>query len=516
MKLKDQLRQLRYIRLQRWLVIICLVTIGISIGNWLGQQEIGIKLNYKIYQYLRKRTSTLPPSAKNTVVVLIGDEEYWKGELGRRAPIKRDYLADVIRALDRVNPRAIAIGFDLHSPTSDGSIVEHSDYKKETDIFLNAVRDVSKRTPIVLPKTIAWREGYYISESDIYDGFDFQGGKVTTGYIALPFDIQRIPLELTLKDGTTVESFPQAIINLAYADERPLQHIQQNEWIAYGDYIDPENFSQLFTGDVLNADPNTLESRITNKIVIIGAAWNSRSYRKGPPVDLHSTPIGNISGAFLNANYVEALLESRVYTPVNHIFLTLINILIIIVVLIILILEMRLLLRLTLVMILGILWALYIFNFIQDTTTLFEFVVPLLLIALNTILWQIFDWRLEAHKNIHQREVYEQLPALPSQAKSKVEVINNRQSRSLLNIISYRNILPPEPVIAFYLLISAFISFLVLRLITNEEIIVALGTLILAIVGMRLLSTLHKTRQISRFAKDSFRSGVVDSSEVGQ
>jgi hypothetical protein len=55
----------------------------------------------------------------------------------------------------------------------------------------------------------------------------------------------------------------------------------------------------------------------------------------------------------------------------------------------------------------------------------------------------------------------------------------------------------------FYLLVSALAGFLIARLITNQEVIIALGTIVFAILGMWLLAVFYRVRLIVRSLKRS-------------
>lgn len=54
---------------------------------------------------------------------------------------------------------------------------------------------------------------------------------------------------------------------------------------------------------------------------------------------------------------------------------------------------------------------------------------------------------------------------------------------------------------AFYLLISALVGFLIIRLFTAQEFIVALGTIVFAVMGMWLLAVAYSVRLIIRSLK---------------
>lgn len=68
---------------------------------------------------------------------------------------------------------------------------------------------------------------------------------------------------------------------------------------------------------------------------------------------------------------------------------------------------------------------------------------------------------------------------------------------------------PSGSTLALYLMVSGFLGFLVLRALTTQEIIVALGTIVLAVVGMWLIAFLSKLRLIFR----SFRYHQVNGKE---
>lgn len=60
-----------------------------------------------------------------------------------------------------------------------------------------------------------------------------------------------------------------------------------------------------------------------------------------------------------------------------------------------------------------------------------------------------------------------------------------------------------ETRLAVYLLVSAAISFTVLRLVTNDEIVLVWGTLDLAIISMWIWAYISKIRLLSAFLKQT-------------
>ena len=120
-----------------WLTVLALVVVGTVVGELLGDQYVWIKLRYRIYPILQAMTPGKKGERK-TVLVLIDDDDYWKGEFARRVPLKRDYLARLIRALNTAEPTVIALDIDLRSPIPQQGVEELADYRQETQDLLQA------------------------------------------------------------------------------------------------------------------------------------------------------------------------------------------------------------------------------------------------------------------------------------------------------------------------------------------------------------------------------------------
>jgi len=305
---KSKIARLRDKGLFYWLKVVALIVGGIFVGHWLEKQDVATTLRFKIHQAMTLALSPRQPYVTRTVVVLIGDDEFWKGELAMRTPTRRDYLARVVNALDAADASVIALDFALHSPVPDGSSVTYNNYDAETKVLLETIRDVSHRRPVILPKAIRWVEGNYVPESDLYDGFDFQGGLVRGGYTFLPFDVRRVPLSLTMADGTPTDSFAEAIVRAV--KEPALDPVAGLAEAPYGSYLTQTAFPTLSTSQVLSPDGDTLK-KLRHNIVIVGGSWSRLAYQRGPKVDSHLTPVGWLPGAFVHANFVEALLDRR-------------------------------------------------------------------------------------------------------------------------------------------------------------------------------------------------------------
>jgi len=375
-----------------WLTVLVLIGLGVWLGRWLENQEFAIDVRYKCFHALGA-TSYRKAFIQRTVVVLIGDEEYWKGELARRIPTKRDYLAKLIRHLDMADPAVIALDFDLRSQSPDGSYLLHSDYEAETKQLLDAVKEVSRNRWVVLPKTIRLSEKGYETESDIYDGYDFEGGKVRNGYISLPFDIRKVPLKQTMRNGSTVESFAEAIVRVT--NEQALLPVQGLEVLPYGNYLASDAFTKISPTDVLNKTPESF-AKLRHNIVIIGAGWSSKAYGRGSRVDIYPTPVGPLQGALIHANFVEALLDNRTSKPLGETILKIIEIIATFCVAVVFVLISRPLGKLIGIILLVV--GLVAFSYFSwlNLGLFYDFFIPVLLVSFHAAYEQIHEWQTQA------------------------------------------------------------------------------------------------------------------------
>jgi CHASE2 domain-containing sensor protein len=289
----------------------------------------------RLFQYSTDKPRPLEP--RFVKVILIGDDEYWKGYPAGRRPIKRDYLARLVNALDAANAQVIALDFDVRLP--DPAVAAVSvEYKAETDKLIRAIlhaADDGKN--IVLPRTIRFdAQGRYALDPDIYQpygictGFDKTGAwqnpgtsdfpigdpakkNIACGYIALYDDVLALPGRLRLADGSELDSFALAVAKAKNADAAA--GIGDNA--SYVNYIAPERMQALhaiFSAHDLLNDPLVENKRnFGAQAVIVGAGWSSFADHRGYPVDLHHTPVGSIAGALLHDNFAEAVLDSRVF-----------------------------------------------------------------------------------------------------------------------------------------------------------------------------------------------------------
>jgi len=100
--------------------------------------------------------------------------------------------------------------------------------------------------------------------------------------------------------------------------ENMLSDIHQNDFLPFGTFMQEDRFPRVLASDLLYNSSESLCQPLKHNIAIIGAAWHKSSYNEGGLVDLHITPVGRMRGAFAHANYVEALLDGRIYPSLGE------------------------------------------------------------------------------------------------------------------------------------------------------------------------------------------------------
>lgn len=302
----------------RWFYAALLIAAGIWIGDWLEEKQAFLDLRYRGYQITQDVAGRLKGQLydHNTVIVLVGDEEYWKGSYEGRRPINRDRLRELIAALDNYCPKVIALDFDFSSPTPDGSIVEFQKYAEETTRFAETIKAVSTKRTVVLTKTLGF-DGNWVKESDVYDKYDL--GEAQFGYIALSSEYRLIPKSVPLKDGTRLDSFAEAIVRSFDLTGNSLSSDKHDESLTYaGAYLYENQFWKYSANQIVSPDDSMrreLLEKLSGRIVIIGGAWNRYAFDRGPRIDERYTPVGFMPAVYLHANWVESMLESRTARP---------------------------------------------------------------------------------------------------------------------------------------------------------------------------------------------------------
>lgn len=398
--------QLRAKSLAHWAWLLALIAIGTFIGHEIGEKRLWTDVRYRIYQETLALTRIRGPLyPKRTALVLIQDDEYWKGELAGRAPIRRDYLGRLVEKLDAADAAVIALDFDLRSPAPDGSMVEHPAYVGETACLREALKCAAKHRPVVLPAAVGFdADGAYVEQSSIFSGFDFDSDQVSRGYIQLPYDLRRVPVALELADGHLLDSFALSMVGAVDPTAHQRVTERNSDALPFGSYMTEREFAgtaptdvRLFSSaDVLSADVAELRRSLGHKIVVVGANWSRDGYATGSRIDLHPTPAGRMPGAMIHANYVEAILNERTYQPLSDKLVLAFEILLVLAVGIVLALNLGALRKTATIVGLSVFLILTSYFFLQNLGVFFDFFVPVVVLAGHVAVEKVLYWRHQA------------------------------------------------------------------------------------------------------------------------
>lgn len=320
-------------------VIIAIVSIvgAIWLVQKLERNYAFLDWRYKLHQTIHTYAATAkgkPLTDQNTILVLIGDSDFWGNDYAGRLPISRERLAKLIIAISKLKPRVIAVDFNFCSPTMDGTLPENSGYEDETSKFVAAVRSIS--TPdctVVLPKFLhiisTADRRYYTALPNRFDTIDPKLDKVAKfGHINLTKDFRIIPPAEALKDGTPVESFSRAIVQ-AFRPGHTDEGVDDTGIEYCGAYLDPGKFIIHSADEIAHAEEQNQLAELTavfaGKIVIVGAGWTQYAaadpgdkYTPVNKVDSQYGPAGNMPAVFMHANWVESMLAERTGRPFSE------------------------------------------------------------------------------------------------------------------------------------------------------------------------------------------------------
>ncbi len=302
-----------------WLRILLLIVLGMAVARWLSGFEWWRGATYRTYGLLLRTMQSAPTYPSWTAVVLIDDDDYWLGEWARRAPLKRATLAKLLKQINIASPRAIVIDVDLRAHKPDGEVLTHRDYDTETSELFSAIADVAKTTPVVLPKTIGFDEqtDRFVVDVDLFDRLPL-GENVVAGYTRVPADLRNLALPTPL-NGEEVASLAAAAATLVDPKSVEAARHKGGRDFPFSMFLPATAYSDVTVSarDLLNGNATALR-KLKNRVVVIGGSWRRDAYGRGDPVDTHLTPVGSLPGALVHANYIEALLAQRTFSPSYH------------------------------------------------------------------------------------------------------------------------------------------------------------------------------------------------------
>lgn len=305
----------------QWISAALVIVIGMGIAEWIEEHYAFVDLRYGAYRVTESLATYIKGGLydHHTVLILIEDDEYWAGPYEGRSPINKTHLAGLITALDEYQPKVIALDFNFTSPTTDGRIIEHHTYKRETEDLMKALRELKSKPKIILPRTLGIEDGYYVGDPAVYDQFDVSGARF--GYIDLPSDYRLLPPSLPTKDGGRLDSFSEAVVRAFDLTGEALKWERNDGSRCYvSGFLSEDQFAAYSVSQVLFPDQTTrgrLAHQVGGNIVIVGGAWSRDGYGRGTRIDSRDTPVGEMPAVFLHGAWVESMLGTRTARPIG-------------------------------------------------------------------------------------------------------------------------------------------------------------------------------------------------------
>jgi hypothetical protein len=266
---------------------------------------------------------------KWVAVVPIEDDCFWKPPFSGRQPTNRRAIANLADAAANADAAVIAIDFLLlrtAGSRDDPAFEEENRYLigKLTSIATDTRRKniVRRGRPVVLGTLlVADADRQWLSPPNIFDD-EVLPPAIRRGFLNLPNDVRRLPLRTIRATGENLDSFALAIVKAreevgsiapgVLDDPRVKRALEIDRPLLAG-FNRARLFRRVSACDVLEGKPEALQ-QLTTRTVIIGSAWHKYAAGTGPLEESVDSPVGELPGVYMHANYVEALLTNA-YKP---------------------------------------------------------------------------------------------------------------------------------------------------------------------------------------------------------
>ncbi|HEX5105006.1 MAG TPA: CHASE2 domain-containing protein, partial [Pirellulaceae bacterium] len=288
---------------RHWCIVLAIIVLFVLLGQYLEHQESLLATRYRMYRWVQNPWPRRL-AFRDTIVVKIDDDEYWEQASGR-VPLRRDYLATLLRKVGAANPAVIGVDVKLPSPNPNGNVkstaangktlLEDKLYADESAELLDVISELSSSCKIVVAKSLK-RAGsdsgtqakpghqtvdghdraahpgrpVYSRVADIYDVYGIPLDQVVLAYTFLYPDRRHIPPRLLLDDGSEIDSFALA----AARHFRP-ELVESKEWIEprFASFVVRSETTEISAHDLMSAtgpDARRIAAALQHKIVLIG------------------------------------------------------------------------------------------------------------------------------------------------------------------------------------------------------------------------------------------------------
>jgi hypothetical protein len=300
-------------RIRHWLIVTALTLAGVLLAD----SPVLSHTRDRIYLWLEQR---LLRSNRSVVVVAIDDNEFWRGEPGGVRPLDRRYLANLLTKIAAADPTVIGLDVGLETNTPNKA-PEWEALPPAATYFLTTLHTIVRTCPLVLPRTIEGKPPFH-PEYDLFDATPFPDDAfVAYGHTNCALDLRQIPTRVIMENGRLLDSFALAVTRTVVRDVRAELNDPREPW-PYSFFLPNSAFAPknapvgpdglLTAHAVLAATPTEVRKWLRHQVVIVGGTWHATPHG-GDLQDGHATPIGNLPGVLVHANYVQSLLWDAMY-----------------------------------------------------------------------------------------------------------------------------------------------------------------------------------------------------------
>lgn len=388
-----------------WSRLFFLTIIAVFVGHSLQQTDVWQDLQLALHGKLMA-FGPRSPDPIHTAMVMIGDDEYWRGELAGRRKLKRDYIANIIRSIAKRNPAAIVVDIDFIVPDQGNQqTLDTHPYVNETRILIDTVADVAQNTFVVISKSLrcgpettdssenqarSYELASAVYQHESNDPPEWESPSIDYGYIELNEDLRRLPLRLPIQQGGSIPSLSLASTRVLAPHLAEKFGSGDHLTFPYSSFINENKFTVFSATEILSDSiPSGPLNPLNAKIVIIGGSWHDRGHGLGQLVDTHRTPVGVMPGTLLHANYIESILSQRSTQPLPNWVVISIEVSLALALAILLLLARSALVKIIIVLFACLAFLAMNYFVFQNLGFYSDFLIPTVLIAIHAFFEQL-------------------------------------------------------------------------------------------------------------------------------
>ena len=314
-----------------WAIFFFLMVLGWFGGQYLEHAPIMTGARYWLYRHQLRLQSHAPTQPHQTAVILLEDQDYWSEPFAGRTPVNRKQIAQLLDIMREDGVQTIALDLDLRSPLVGCPGCDFALYHDEDQALDASIKQLCHHGNwLVVGTSVRFQDGEYSQVPSLYS-WERQHGPAADyncllpGYLQLPRDLRTFPGTLTLASGEPLDSFSMAAVKTLdaaryqQAAQPPDRGFRFSRYLSEADYgrdTGPFLFSASALEHLHQTDPTSVRRLLASRVVLIGGAWHTTAAGQGPRADLYDSLTGPIPGVFLHANYIEALDgESGTFAP---------------------------------------------------------------------------------------------------------------------------------------------------------------------------------------------------------